>query len=217
MENSVFPYPNVKSSSKYTFTVLPTHHTSMAWACSRAQPDDATSPRQCQGHSQSSILLYIHHDLTWARNIRVFCLETHEHFPGAFILTDCSQILEYIVHLNTEKLQEQQPFLTASWLPFLVSIFSPPFPLRNSCILPEGSLTSPKSHSDTSKCLLKGPVLSEGPKAQQTLPEHWPLWAYSPTALAHPHLSAFKSLCHLLISNYQIFQWNNLFLSSAHY
>lgn len=115
------------------------------------------------------------------------------------------------------KTTEQQPLLTASWLPFLVSIFSPPFPLRNSCILPEGSLTSPKSHSDTSKCLLKGPVLSEGPKAQQTLPEHWPLWAYSPTALAHPHLSAFKSLCHLLISNYQIFQWNNLFLSSAHY
>lgn len=208
MENSVFPYPNVKSSSKYTFTVLPTHHTSMAWACSRALPDDATSPRQCQWHSQSSILLYIHHDLTWAGNIGVFCLETHEHFPGAFILMDCSQILELRVHLNTEKLQEQQPFLTASLLPFLVSIFSPPFPLRNSCILLEGSLTSPKSHSDTSKCLLKGPVLSEG---------HWPLRAYSPTALARPHLSAFKSLCHLLISNYQIFQWNNLFLSSVHY
>lgn len=94
MENSDFLYPNVKSSSKYTFTVMPTHHTSMAWTCSRALPDDATSPRQCQWHSQSCILLYIHHDLIWARNIRVFCLEIQEHFPGAFILTVCSQILE---------------------------------------------------------------------------------------------------------------------------
>lgn len=76
MENSVFLYPNVKSSPKYTFTVIPTHHTSMAWTRSRALPDDATSPKQCQWHSQSCILLYIHHDLTWAKNIKVFCLET---------------------------------------------------------------------------------------------------------------------------------------------
>lgn len=200
MENSVFLYPNVKSSSKYAFTVMPTHNTSMAWTCSRALPDDATSPKQCQWHSQSYIWLYIHYDLTWARNIRVFCLETQP-FPGAFILTDCLQILEHRVHLNTEWLQKRHAFLTAFSLPFLFIIFSPPFPLRNSSILLKGSLTSLKYHSDTSKCLQKGPVL---------------LFTYN-SCNYNSHLSAFKSLSHFLISNYQIFQWNNLFLSSVHY
>lgn len=212
MENWGFFYPNVKSSSKYAFTVVPTHHTSMAWACSRALPDDATSPKQCQWHSQSCILLYIHHEITWARNIRVFCLETQP-FPGALILTDCSQIREQSppkYRITTG----MTSFLTAFSVPLLISIFSPPFPLRNSSILLKGSLTSLKYHSDTRKCLLKRQVLSEEPEAQGILPEHWPLWACSPTTLV---LLICLLSSHLLISNYQIFQWNNLFLSSVPY
>lgn len=145
----------------------------MAWTCSRAMLDDATSSNQWQWHRQSYLLLYIHHELTWTWNIRVFCLEVPPS-PGAFILTGFLQILEHRAHLNTEQLQKRQVFLNALSLLFFEPTFSP-FSITNPFILLEGSLTPLKYHSDTSKCLLKGPAVSQQLETPQTRPEHWPL------------------------------------------
>lgn len=57
---------------------------------------------------------------------------------------------------------------------FFTSVLFPPFLFRNPSIFLKGSLTTLKYHSDTTKCLLKGPVLSEEPESPQTLPKYWP-------------------------------------------
>ena len=139
----------------------------MAWTISRAMPNDATSSNQWQWHSQSYLLLYIH----------MSSLE-----PG---ISEYS-VLKYhllLQHLYSQATRAQSSpkygittknKLSHCLLPFFppLTIFSPPCLLRNSFILPKVSL---ENHSDTSKCLLKGLVLSAQPETPQTLSEHWPL------------------------------------------
>ena len=172
MESSVFLYPSVKSSSKYTFAVYP--RITPPW------PEHVLG--QCR--------MMPRHPTSGSDTVKaIFC---YIYAPWAHLSLEYQSILSWnttfswsiYTHRLFADTRAQSPpkygitpkktSLPHYLLPFF-SILSPPFLLRNSSILRKGSLTSLKYHSDTSKCLLKGPVLSEQPETPQTLPEHWPL------------------------------------------